>query len=46
MKSVPKESTEQTGEPQTLRIGQLADLASFGVETLRFYKREGLLERL
>lgn len=36
---------EQDAEPQTLRIGQLATLAAVNVETLRFYEREGLLER-
>ena len=30
---------------ETLRIGQLAASASVGVETVRFYEREGLLER-
>jgi DNA-binding transcriptional MerR regulator len=29
----------------TLRIGQLAKLAAVNVETLRFYEREGLLEK-
>jgi DNA-binding transcriptional MerR regulator len=33
------------GEGPTLRIGQLAKLASVNVETLRFYEREGLLEK-
>ena len=32
-------------ELQTIRIGQLATLAGVNVETLRFYEREGLLER-
>src|ERR1700704_4932470 len=34
-----------TEEKPTLRIGQLAKLASVHVETLRFYEREGLLEK-
>lgn len=29
----------------TLSIGRLADAAGVGVETIRFYEREGLLER-
>ena len=32
-------------EPHTLRIGQLAARAGVNVETIRFYEREGLLER-
>jgi len=32
-------------EKSTLRIGQLAKLASVNVETLRYYEREGLLEK-
>src|ERR1700694_1985392 len=32
-------------EESTLRIGQLAKLASVNVETLRYYEREGLLEK-
>lgn len=39
------ESGRQTIVEDTLRIGQLAASASVGVETLRFYEREGLLER-
>ena len=36
---------QSTNQPETLRIGQLAALAEVSVETLRFYEREGLLER-
>ena len=39
------ESGRQTIVENTLRIGQLAAAASVGVETIRFYEREGLLER-
>ena len=37
--------TDPAEQEATLRIGQLAKLASVHVETLRFYEREGLLER-
>src|ERR1700716_779873 len=36
---------EASGPQPTLRIGQLAKLASVNVETLRYYEREGLLEK-
>src|ERR1700716_4150797 len=36
---------EGSGPQPTLRIGQLAKLASVHVETLRYYEREGLLEK-
>src|ERR1700716_1394309 len=34
-----------SGAQPTLRIGQLARLASVHVETLRYYEREGLLDK-
>ena len=39
------ESNGQSIIEDRLRIGQLASLASVGVETVRFYEREGLLDR-
>jgi hypothetical protein len=37
---------EGGGEMETLSIGQVARRAGVGVETVRFYEREGLLEEL
>jgi DNA-binding transcriptional MerR regulator len=45
MLSRAQSSVQTIVEEDTLRIGQLAASASVGVETLRFYEREGLLER-
>lgn len=45
MLSQAQSSAQTIVEKDTLRIGQLAASASVGVETLRFYEREGLLER-
>jgi len=45
MLSRAQSSAQAIVEKDTLRIGQLAASASVGVETLRFYEREGLLER-
>jgi len=35
----------ETGEPVSLKIGEVARRAGVGVETLRFYERSGLLDR-
>jgi hypothetical protein len=45
MLSRDQSSAQTIVDKDTLRIGQLAASASVGVETLRFYEREGLLER-
>ena len=43
LNSMERQETNQA-ETETLRIGQLAAPSSVGVETLRFYEREGLIE--
>lgn len=37
-------STRTTTETKPLSIGQVADRAGIGVETVRFYERQGLIE--
>src|SRR5215471_1925060 len=34
-----------SNEPKSMTIGQVAKLASVGLETIRFYEREGLLNK-
>lgn len=36
--------TMKSKESETLTIGQVAKLADVGIETIRFYEREGLIE--
>jgi MerR family mercuric resistance operon transcriptional regulator len=44
IRGVPQEATVMNGATTDLTIGQLAKASGIGVETIRYYEREGVLE--
>jgi len=45
VKNAVESNHARRSTPQTLKIGEVAKLGDVGIETLRFYERQGLIDR-